>query len=172
MKGALKAGTYSAPVILSAATAHGVASVSPQPAVGGGTVTFLRSGIVQGTGFAANVPFLLILFNPPESGFHLLQPVMADVGGNFTLDAGSQFGVGTTPAPATVSGGNIVVRLVDTFSRVPPTVTPTPLPATSTPTATLTPTGVPGTKSPGPPIISASSTASSTRAQPPITRLP
>ncbi len=95
IKGVLKAGVYSAPVILSVATAHGVAAVSPPVASGGGTVTFLRSGIVQGTGFAANTPFLLILFNPPESGFNLLQPVLTDMSGNFILDAGA----GVAPAP-------------------------------------------------------------------------
>jgi hypothetical protein len=74
MKGALKASAYSAPVILTAATAHGVAAVSPPPALGSGTVTFLRSGIVQGAGFAPNLPFLLILFNPRSPDFTFCSP--------------------------------------------------------------------------------------------------
>ncbi len=119
MKGALKAGAYSAPVILTAATAHGVGAVSPPP-VSSGTVTFLHSGIAQGSGFAPNLPFLLIVFNPPQSGLYLWQAVMTDAGGGFTVDTGSPFvGIGAAPAPATVNGGNIFVRVVDTFGGSP-----------------------------------------------------
>lgn len=146
MKGALKASAYSAPVILAAATAHGVGAVSPPRVPGSGTVTFSRSGIVQGTGFTSDTPFLLILFNPPESGFHLLQPVMTDANGGFTLDTGSQSNAGTIPAPGTVNGGNIFVHLADTFGGTPPTMTPTP---TSAPTRTPFPPTIPPTPTVG-----------------------
>ncbi|MCA1666479.1 MAG: hypothetical protein LC793_03580, partial [Thermomicrobia bacterium] len=89
MKDALKASAYSAPVILGAVTAHGVGAVSPPRVTGSGTIAFSRSGTVQGTGFTSDTPFLLILFNPPGPGFRLLQPVMTDANGAFTLATGS-----------------------------------------------------------------------------------
>lgn len=116
MKGALKAGAYSAPAILSVTTAQGVAAASVPPR---GVVTYLSSGITQGSGFSPNTPYLLVLFHPFETAWRQLSPILTDASGNFTLN-GSPDRVGHVPAPATVNGGNIFVLLADTFGGTIP----------------------------------------------------
>src|SRR6185437_5807498 len=89
--------------------------------------------------FSEHTPFLLILFNPPQPGFSLLQPIMTDASGGFALDAGVLTGVGTAPAPGTTNGGNIFVLLSETLRGTVPTVpsTPVPFPPTIGPTPTF-----------------------------------
>lgn len=146
MKGALQASAYTAPAILSITTAQRVAAVSP-PFISGGTVVFLRSTTAtytaQGRGFVTNLPFLFVLFNPPDAANSTMRPLVTDASGNFSIDIEYPLGVGTAPAPATVNGGNIFVSRADTFVGTPPATfvpSPTPLPPTATAPPILAPT--------------------------------
>lgn len=151
MKTALKAGAYSAPVILSVGAGGHVGAVSaPLPSFIG-TVRFILSGnnaSVQGRGFPPNLPFLLIV-SDTSGAIGLQLVVRTDGSGSFTATTTTSV-VGTNQASGVVNGGNIFVNSADTFSggsTPTPTATATP---TTTPTATATPTATPTVVPPTP----------------------
>jgi hypothetical protein len=146
MRGALKAGAYSAPLIVSTAFAREVYAVSPAP-LSTGSIIFAPSGsgyLGQGNGASPNAPFLFLLSD--SSGDVLANKVVeTDSAGRFTVTISpSGHSVGNAIALSIINGGNIFVDIADTFIKVP---VPTP-----SPTVTV----VPGTRSvpptlPGPP---------------------
>jgi hypothetical protein len=146
MRGALKTGAYSAPLIVSATFAREVYAVSPAP-LSTGSITFAPSGsgyIGQGNGASPDTPFLFLLSD--SSGNVLANKVVATNGeGQFTVTISpSGHLIGNAIAPSIINGGNIFVDIADTLIKVP---VPTP-----SPTVTV----VPGTRSvpptlPGPP---------------------
>jgi hypothetical protein len=145
MRGALKAGAYSAPLIVSATFVREVAAVSPAP-LSTGSVLFAPSSsgyIGQGIGAIPNTPFLFLLSD--SDGNVLANKVVATDGtGRFTVSLSpSGYTIGTVAAPATVNGGNIFVDLVSTFGGMLPTrpaATPTGAPPTVIPFTAVAPT--------------------------------